>query len=115
MGPTDLHPVRRKSCHGLLSPLERYRPRPCFNTRTLGPMANTITTRLPTATGRTVNIVGWINFVRTSVDNHFTRQYIPEDNSEHGLILFQIDPLETLILHEAQIKHHIHCLINSKL
>jgi hypothetical protein len=23
----------------------------------------------------------------TSVDNHFTRQYIPEDNSEHQLIV----------------------------
>jgi hypothetical protein len=24
----------------------------------------------------------------TSVDNHFTRQYIPEDNSEHYFVLF---------------------------
>jgi hypothetical protein len=24
----------------------------------------------------------------TSVDNNFTRQYIPEDNSEHGLHIF---------------------------
>jgi hypothetical protein len=23
-----------------------------------------------------------------SVDNHFTRQYIPEDNSEHGTEVF---------------------------
>jgi hypothetical protein len=26
----------------------------------------------------------------TSVDNHFTRQYIPEDNSEHQLVLFHL-------------------------
>jgi hypothetical protein len=25
----------------------------------------------------------------TSVDNHFTRQYIPEDNSEHDSILLK--------------------------
>jgi hypothetical protein len=26
----------------------------------------------------------------TSVDNHFTRQYIPEDNSEHLIILVSL-------------------------
>jgi hypothetical protein len=26
----------------------------------------------------------------TSVDNYFTRQYIPEDNSEHHLLLLEI-------------------------
>jgi hypothetical protein len=26
----------------------------------------------------------------TSVDNHFTRQYIPEDNSEHNAFLCDI-------------------------
>jgi hypothetical protein len=33
----------------------------------------------------------------TSVDNHFTRQYIPEDNSEHDsylLVFFYISILE---------------------
>jgi hypothetical protein len=26
----------------------------------------------------------------TSVDNYFTRQYIPEDNSEQGMIVFSV-------------------------
>jgi hypothetical protein len=35
---------------------------------------------------------GWmmeaVRTSETSVDNHFTRQYIPEDNSEHHLFTF---------------------------
>jgi hypothetical protein len=27
----------------------------------------------------------------TSVDNHFTRQYTPEDNSEHNQLIFVIE------------------------
>jgi hypothetical protein len=35
-------------------------------------------------------IIGFREFrdtSETSVDNHFTRQYIPEDNSEHDMML----------------------------
>jgi hypothetical protein len=31
----------------------------------------------------------------TSVDNHFTRQYIPEDNSEHdGITFWDLAPIQ---------------------
>jgi hypothetical protein len=31
-------------------------------------------------------MMGAVRTSETSVDNHFTRQYIPEDNSEHHII-----------------------------
>jgi hypothetical protein len=46
-----LFPFLRKSCYGFVSPLKIHRPQPSFNPRTLGPTANTITTR-PTRTTR---------------------------------------------------------------
>jgi hypothetical protein len=45
MGQTALLPHRRKSCYGLLSPLTVYRVRLGSNTRTLGQIAITLTTR----------------------------------------------------------------------
>jgi hypothetical protein len=46
-GPMVLLLLQRKSCSGFLSPLKIHRLRPGLNSRTLGPMASTITTRPP--------------------------------------------------------------------
>jgi hypothetical protein len=49
MGPTALLPLRIKSCYEFLSPLKIHRSRPVLNSRTLGSMSSTITTRPPRA------------------------------------------------------------------
>jgi hypothetical protein len=46
---------RRKSCCGFLSPLKIFRPRLGLNPRTLGPVADTVTTKPPRATSELFN------------------------------------------------------------
>jgi hypothetical protein len=50
MWPTALLSLRRKSCYGFLSPLKVHHPRHGLNSRTLGRMANTVSTRPPRTT-----------------------------------------------------------------
>jgi hypothetical protein len=47
MGPTALHPLRRKVCCWFLSTLKIHRPRPGLNPRTLGPMTSMLTISSP--------------------------------------------------------------------
>jgi hypothetical protein len=69
MGPTNLLPLRSRSCYGVLSLLETQRPRPGLNPRTLHLLTNTLTTRPPRATYITLTTYS------TSFDSLFISEY----------------------------------------
>jgi hypothetical protein len=54
MGPTAILPLWRKACCGFLSPLKINLPQPGLNSRTISPMASTLTITPP----RTTRILG---------------------------------------------------------